>query len=301
MSTSNTSTANNTPILAWILLIFLSITWGGSFIFVKKIVEEFSAVEMGAGRIFIAGMALLPWVFISYKDLPKSKLPYIFSTGLLGYLIPAFIFGWVGSRIDSSLAGALNATTPLFVLLVGTFFFAKPLASNQILGIGVGLLGSLILILSGSGNSFDLKNPYALLVLLATVLYGTNANILGTYLQGVKPIVISSYSLIFVALIAFFILLGTDFFAKIILIENRKFLYYFLFLGVINSGLAAVLYNHTLQISSPIFASSVTYLIPIVATLIGAFDGEKIGLMLYLGMALTLLGVYLLNIRTKKS
>jgi drug/metabolite transporter (DMT)-like permease len=126
-------------------------------------------------------------------------------------------------------------------------------------------------------------------------MYGTNANLVGTHLSTVKPIIISSYSLLFVGIIAFFILLGTDFFQKIFLPENHLLLLYFVLLGAINSGLAAVLYNYVLQISSPVFASSVTYLIPIVATMAGFFDGESISIWLYVGMAIILVGIYLLN------
>jgi drug/metabolite transporter (DMT)-like permease len=280
---------------AWFLLIFLSIVWGTSFIFVKKIVHNFNAVELGAGRIFIAGLALSPWAIIKFKEFPKAKAGYLLLSGLLGYLIPAIIFGVTGSKIDSSLAGALNATTPLFVLLTGVLFFSKKIASNHIIGISVGFLGSLILILSGSSHILSFDNPYSLLIMGATVMYGLNANILGSKLNNVSPIIISAYSLLFVGLIAFVILLNTEFFSKILLIENRNYLYYFLFLGVMNSGIAAFLYNYTLQISSPLFASSVTYIIPVVATLVGIFDGEKVGIYLYLGMIITLIGVYILN------
>ncbi len=280
---------------AWLLLIFLSIVWGTSFIFVKKIVHNFTAVELGAGRIFIAGLTLFPWVFIKYKDFPPAKSGYLLLSGLLGYLIPAIIFGITGSKIDSSLAGALNATTPLFVLIIGVLFFSKKIVSNHILGISIGFIGSLILILSGSANILKFDNPYTLLIVAATIMYGTNANILGSKLNSVSPIVISAYSLLFAGSIALVILLNTDFFSKILLLENRNYLYYFLFLGVMNSGIAAFLYNYTLQISSPLFASSVTYIIPVVATFVGIFDGEEVGIPLYLGMIITLLGVYILN------
>jgi drug/metabolite transporter (DMT)-like permease len=280
---------------AWLLLIFLSIVWGTSFIFVKKIVHNFTAVELGAGRIFIAGLALSPWAILKFREFPKAKAGYLLLSGLLGYLIPAIIFGVTGSKIDSSLAGALNATTPLFVLLTGVLFFSKKIASNHIIGITVGFVGSLILILSGSTNILNFDNPYTLLIMAATIMYGLNANILGSKLNTVSPIIISAYSLLFAGFLAFLLLLNTDFFSKILMPENRNYLYYFLFLGVMNSGIAAFLYNYTLQISSPLFASSVTYIIPVVATLVGIFDGEKVGVFLYVGMVITLIGVYILN------
>lgn len=281
---------------SWLLLIFLAIIWGLSFILVKKIVHTFTAVELGAGRIFIAGIALAPWAIKNIKKLDSKKIPTLIVSGLTGYLIPAFIFGIVGSKLNSSLAGTLNATTPLFVLVIGGLFFHKRITKSQVFGLLIAFTGSLLLILSGGTHSLDFNNPYALLVIVATIMYGLNANIVGISLSGIKPIIISSFSLIFVGSISFFILIfSTDFFHKILLEENRTLLIYFLLLGVINSGIAAVVYNYVLQISSPVFASSVTYLIPIVATIAGLFDGETIVIWHYLGMGIILLGIYLLN------
>ncbi len=282
-------------LISWILLLFLAFVWGLSFILVKKVVVNFSAVELGAGRIFIAGLSLSPWAIMNFKNFPKDKTVPLLISGLLGYLIPAVIFGLAGSKLNSSLAGTLNATTPLFVLVMGALFFSKKIEKFQVTGIIIGFIGSLILILSGGSHSLDFNNPYALLIIAATIMYGTNANLVGTHLNTIKPIIISSFSLLFVGLIAFVILLNTDFFQKIFLPENNLLLLYFVLLGAINSGLAAVLYNYVLQISSPVFASSVTYLIPIVATLAGLFDGESISIWLYVGMGIILVGIYLLN------
>jgi drug/metabolite transporter (DMT)-like permease len=282
-------------LISWILLLFLAIVWGLSFILVKKIVVNFTAIELGAGRIFIAGLAFLPFAIKNLKNYPKEKTLPIVTSGLLGYLIPAVIFGFTGSKLNSSLIGTLNSVTPLFVLITGALFFSKKIQNSQISGIVLGFAGSLILILSGGTLSLDFNNPYALMILGATLMYGLNGNVVAHYLGSVKPIVISSFSLLFVGAVAFFMLLGTDFFQKIFLIENHLLLIYFIILGALNSGFAAFLYNYVLQISSPVFVSSVTYLIPIVATVAGLFDGESISLLHYLGMVIILIGIYLLN------
>jgi drug/metabolite transporter (DMT)-like permease len=285
----------NKALIAWILLIFLALVWGLSFILIKKIVHNFTAIELGAGRIFIAGLSLSPWAIYNLKSYPKEKTIYLFLSGLLGYLIPAFIFGFLGTKLNSSLSGTLNSTTPIFVLIIGAMFFQKKIISLQIFGIIIGFTGSLILVLTGSGEELNFNNPYALLGFLATIMYGFNANILGSKLMTIKPMALSSLSLFFVGVIAFIILLFTDFFQKIILPENLQLLGYFIFLGAFNSGLAAVIYNYVLQISSPVFASSVTYLIPIVATVAGIYDGETVSIWHYAGMSIILVGVYLLN------
>ncbi|MCP9770002.1 DMT family transporter [Lacihabitans sp. LS3-19] len=282
-------------LISWILLLFLAVVWGLSFILVKKIVINFTAIELGAGRIFIAGLTFLPFAIKNLKNYPKDKTLPILASGLLGYLIPAVIFGVTGSKLNSSLIGTLNSVTPLFVLITGALFFSKKILNSQISGIVLGFVGSLILILSGGTLSLNFNNPYALMILGATLMYGLNGNVVGHYLGFVKPIVISAFSLLFVGSIAFFMLLGTDFFQKIFLPENHLLLFYFIILGALNSGFAAFLYNYVLQISSPVFVSSVTYLIPIVATVAGLFDGESINLLHYFGMAIILIGIYLLN------
>ncbi len=281
--------------LSFLILIVLAIAWGLSFIFIKKLSVEFTGLEIGAGRIWIAGMFLLPWAIKNRKDLPADKIKYIFLSGLIGYLIPAIIFGFAGRKISSSLSGTLNATTPIFVLLFGALFFKKRILPMQAVGIFLGFVGSLVLVNSAGSFSFDINNPFAILILLATLLYGLNTNILSNFLRDVRPIVISSFSVGFVSFFAFLLLLTTDFFYKISHPSNLLHILYFLILGVLNSGLAAVLYNYLLKITTPVFASTVTYLIPVVAILAGVFDGEHISFMHLLGMGIILGSIFILN------
>ncbi|MFN3785016.1 MAG: DMT family transporter [Spirosomataceae bacterium] len=281
--------------VSWGLLLFLAVIWGLSFIMIKRTVTTFTSVEVGAARIFIAGLALSPWALRKVKSFPKKEAPYLALSGLFGYLIPAFIFAFIGSKINSSLAGTLNATTPVFVLVVGALFFQQAIIKNQVLGITLGFAGSLILVLSGNDGQLNFDNPYALLALGATIMYGFNGNIIGKYLRNLAPMQVSAWSLLFVGTIAFFILLTTDFFYKVSLPQNQQTVVYLLILGVINSGFAAVVFNYVIQMSSPVFASSVTYLIPVVAMIVGLLDGEIIALSHYIGMAVILVGVYLIN------
>lgn len=278
-----------------IILIILAIAWGLSFLFIKKLTAAFSGIEIGAGRIFVAALFLLPWALRNRGDFPGKKALPIGLSGLFGYLLPAMVFGLAGSKVSSSLSGTLNAVTPIFVLLVGRLFFGKHIYRYQSIGIFLGFAGSILLITKGDQLSIDFSNPYALLILGATFLYGLNTNILSYHLSEVRPIVISSFSVGLMGIPAFVILSFTDFFSKIFLEENRVFILYYLILGVINSGLAAVLYNYLLKITTPVFASSVTYLIPVVATLAGMMDGESIGWMHLSGMSVILASIFILN------
>lgn len=155
-------------------------------------------------------------------------------------------------------------------------------------------MGSIVLILSASKNGLSFNNPYALLVILSALMYGFNVNITGKYLSTINPVLLTAWTLFGVAIMAGIVLFSTDFVSKI----NQATLYPLLlviFLGVVNSGIATIIFNYILQIASPVFASSVTYLIPVVATLMGFLDGEPISLLHYFGMSIILVGVYLIN------
>lgn len=290
--------SGNKDLIAWLLLIFLAVVWGMSFILIKKVTGVYNAVEIGAGRVLVAMITLSPWIFRNRKDFPKEKQKafYLVLLGFLGFFIPAMIFAYVGSRINSSLAGTLNSTTPIFTLLVGSFFFAQLITRFQIVGILLGFAGSLLLILSGNDGELNFSNPNALLVLAATVMYGFNVNIIGQYLKEQKAVNITAFSLIVVGVLSFLILLFfTDFFAKSFDSNNSRELIYLIILGGFNSAFAVVLFNYLLQLTTPLFGSSVTYLIPIVATIAGFLDGEIISFWHYLGMGIILIGVYLIN------
>jgi drug/metabolite transporter (DMT)-like permease len=290
--------SQNKELIAWLLLIFLAIVWGMSFILIKKITGAYNAIEIGGGRVLVAMITLSPWIFKNRREFPKEKKQafYLVLLGFLGFFIPAMIFAYVGSRINSSLAGTLNSTTPIFTLLVGAFFFSQLITRYQIIGILLGFTGSLLLVLSGNDGELNFTNPNALLVLGATVMYGFNVNIIGEYLKGVKAVNITAFSLIVVGVISFFMLVFfTDFFAKSLDPANTREFVYLIILGGFNSAFAVVLFNYVLQITSPLFGSSVTYLIPIVATIAGFLDGEVISFWHYFGMGVILIGVYLIN------
>lgn len=268
--------------------------WGSSFLIMKKALPTFSPVQIGALRIMAAGLVFLPWVISHRKAFPKAKTKYFLASGFLGYFLPAFLFALAGTRVNSSLIGALNSATPLFVLIVGAIFFQQIIKRWQAVGLIMGFVGSIVLILSASKNGLSFNNPYALLVILSALMYGFNVNITGKYLSTINPVLLTAWTLFGVAIMAGIVLFSTDFVSKI----NQATLYPLLlviFLGVVNSGIATIIFNYILQIASPVFASSVTYLIPVVATLMGFLDGEPISLLHYFGMSIILVGVYLIN------
>jgi drug/metabolite transporter (DMT)-like permease len=286
---------SNKALIAWALLILLACVWGTSFILVKKSLAVFTPFQIGAFRIAMAGLVFLPWAILFRKQYPQEKTKYFISSGLLGYLLPAFLFAYAGSKINSSLSGTLNSATPLFVLIVGAIFFQQSIKFFQVLGLILGFIGSLLLILVGKSGGLSFDNPWALLVILAALMYGFNVNIVGKFLKDVNPLLSSTYTLVSVGIVAMILLFSTDFFQRISLPDAPKALFYMTILGALGSGLMAFVFNYLVQIASPIFASSVTYLIPIVAMFNGFLDGEAIFPLHYVGMCIILVGVWLIN------
>jgi drug/metabolite transporter (DMT)-like permease len=283
------------PVLVWALLALLAVIWGSSFILVKKSLTVFDPSQVGSLRIAAAFCFFLPFFLANLKKIPFNKLHLFFMVGCLGNLIPAYLFSLAGSKLDSGVSGALNSTTPLFTLIVGGLFFGNVITSRQTVGIVLGFVGALILILAGA-NGFQI-NGYAFYVILATVMYGFNLNITKKYLVGLdlSPFLVTATIFMTIGPVAIAVLFNGDFIQKVQQPEALTPLIFSILLGVLGSAVAMVLFNKLIQVTSAVLASSVTYLIPIVAILWGILDGEAIQIQHFLGMGVILIGVYLVN------
>jgi len=300
MSKKATRLDTSGPWLAWGLLILLALVWGSSFILIKKSLLTYSIAEVAAGRVFFAFLFFIPVLIRSWKTIPKPLMGSFFMSGTLGYLLPAFFFAIAQSKISSALAGTLNAVSPMFTMLIGVLFFAKSTNRTQILGLVIALAGALMLVFTRGGVSISIINYYALYIILATVCYGTNINIVSRYYSELPAVVSTAWIFAGVGPVAFGILYFTDFFEKIGNPSNLLPSSYLLSLGILASGLMSVIFNRVIQLTSAVFAASVTYLMPIVALSWGLLDGEFIGIQQWLGTAVILVGVYLINRRVKR-
>ncbi|MCF6352750.1 MAG: DMT family transporter [Cyclobacteriaceae bacterium] len=288
---------NQQKTTAWVLLIILTLIWGTSFILIKRSLESFSAAEVGALRMFTAGLVLLPIAFRNYKKVEGKNWGLLFIVGFFGSFIPAFLFAKAETNLDSSLAGVLNALTPIFVLIVGALVFSQRFSKSQIIGIIIGFLGTIFLVFAGSSGSLSSINLYGLFVVLATICYGFNANIIKFRVTGLNALTITSISLGMVTPIAFAYLVFFTNVTQQVLHEPEariSFLYVSI-LGVISTAVAMGLFNKLIQITTPIFTSSVTYLIPFVAVIWGLWDGEVLLSGHFIGMFGILIGVYITN------
>ncbi len=294
---TNLTTASKTqhPLLVWGLLALLALIWGSSFILVKKSLAVFAPAEVGSIRIFAAFCFFLPFFLVNLKKIPFNKFQYFLLAGLLGNLLPAYLFSWAGSKLDSGVSGALNSTTPLFTLIVGAIFFRNKITQRQSIGIVLGFVGALLLILAGA-SGFHV-NAYAFFVIMATLLYGINLNLTKKFLTGlgIDSFLITTCIFMTIGPIAGTVLFSGDFIPKLQQEGAIQAMVFAMLLGVLGSAIAMVLFNRLIQMTSAVLASSVTYLIPIVAILWGVLDGEAILFQHYLGMSVILIGVYLVN------
>ncbi|WP_235861302.1 DMT family transporter [Pontibacter flavimaris] len=278
------------------LVVILALIWGTSFILIKKGLVVFASDEVGALRMVIACAALLPFAIQNLPKVEPSRWKFLLGTGLLGNFFPAFLFAIAETRLASGLAGVLNSLTALFTLLAGALLFGQSITWLRMLGIAIGIAGTAILIFSGNGNA-DLDNMYyGLYIVLATIFYGISANIIKHRLQGMKAIAVSSLALLTVGPVALLYLLTTDFVYKLQHVPGAwEALLYIALLAVFSTAIALILFNRLIQISTTLFASSTTYLIPVVALMWGVLDGETIHVWHYAGMLVILLGVFIVN------
>jgi drug/metabolite transporter (DMT)-like permease len=286
--------------LVWLLLGVLAMIWGSSFILIKRgLFHEGQPVlppgQLAAARLAIAWIVLSP-VLLRHARLMRAHWLPLLGSGLLGNGIPAFLFAWAQTRIDSSLSGMLNSLTPLMTLISGAALFSSRLRWVHITGVLLGLVGAVGLIRLGAGESPPGWSYYALLPVLGTVCYGLSGNIVKYHLGGLPPLAISALALTWVGPPALLLSLGNGFTTT--LSEHPmawRSLAYVAALATFSSAIALVLWNMLLQRTTALAASSVTYLMPIVAIGWGFLDGEPLGLGQMAMIGVVLAGVYLVN------
>lgn len=282
---------------AILLLIVLALIWGTSFILIKQGLKVFAPDEVATLRVSAAALFLLPAALMRVNTLKGKHIAKLLLTGMMGIFIPAFLFSIAQTNMDSSIAGILNTLTPIFTMLAGAAFFQQQFRRIAVVGIILGFGGTFMLMLSRSGGTVEGVNLYALLVVIACVLYGMNLNFIKFKIADVSSLTITSVSLMLIGPIAALYLFGfTDFTTKFSTHDGAWAAFGFIvLLGMMSTAIATFLFNQLVKISTPIFASSVTYIMPVVAVLWGVLDGEQLFIGHYVGMAAIVGGVYLAN------
>ena len=283
--------------LPWIILIALSLVWGSSFILMKRGLMAFRSDEVAALRITIASIFLSPLLFKYYKiDLVKN-LKGLLIMGVFGNLIPAFLFTKAETQISSSLTGMLNALTPLFTILVGIILFQQKITKPKFLGVMIGFMGAVSLIVFGDSHEQSQNTQYCLLVVAATLCYAISVNGIKAYLSGINSITATVWAFTLIGPAAAIYLFGfTD------VIQHAKHspygvsaLGYISILAIVGTAISVILFNLLIKLSGAVFASSCTYLIPIVAIGWGLMDGELVNAYQILAVIIIIGGIWLIN------
>ena len=291
----------NKPLWQWAVILLLAFIWGSSFILMKRGLEVFSPVQVASLRMIIAGIILMPFALKNIRYL-KNNYKALLIVGFIGNGIPAYLFTWSQMHVSSSAAGILNSLTPVFTLIAGFLFFRTRIVKLQIIGVVLGLAGSVLLFLNKSFSFQFSIFTWGLLIVAATVMYGINTNHVKTNLKEVPAIAITSMSFMLVLPLALFIYLMN--LPCPCIAEDPEFykaLWSVVVLAVFGSAIAVVVMNTFIKYTTPVFAASVTYIMPAVALAWGFNDNEKIGWSSFLALILVLAGVYLVQLKSDKN
>ena len=278
-----------------IILFVLALIWGSSFILMKRGLESYNAYQVGAFRMFFAALFFTPIIIKNIRKINRQNAPWLFYVGFIGNFVPAFLFTGAQTQISSSLAGMLNALTPFFALTIGVVVFKNKAKWWNVLGVISGLLGAVGLIAQGATDVFSGDTRFALLVVVATVCYGSTVNVIKHKTSGLNGVEVAALAMAFVGPIAGGYLLSSDFSPALQTADYLENLFYIIILAVLGTSIALMIFNTLVHKTSPLFASSVTYIVPIFAMLWGVADDEIITPLQYLFMGIILLGVYLVN------
>ena len=290
----------STKFINWSIFVLLCFIWGSSFILMKVSSRGLTGYQIAALRIFSAALVFIPFAIFHIAQVPRQKTVLLIFTGIFGNLLPAFCFAIAVSKIDSSLAGILNSLTPICVVLIGILVFRDHIKLQKITGVAVGFAG--LCLLTFTQENISLENAgYSSLILLGTISYGVNVNLVSHYLKELKPLHIATISLSIMSIPAGWLLWQQGFFqidfgdAKV-----QWAVFNCLLLGIVGSALATILFYILVQKASGLFASLVTYGIPFVALFWGLMSGEAVSFSALLCLAVILFGVYLANRPDKK-
>lgn len=294
--------------LSWVLLVFLALIWGSSFILMKRAMFAldgtplFSDTQVGALRMLLAALALLPFSLRHLSTLRNWRtIGKLAIVGFCGNFFPAFLFTYAETGISSGYAGMLNSCTPIFAILIGAFIFRDRLTKIQLVGVSIGTVGVISLMLAGQDLSISGNWTHIFAVVIATLCYAISLNTIRHTLSHLKSVQIASLAFLITLLPSIFIALQQDVWGTLTTTNGaNQGLIAVTILSVVGTAFALIVFNRLIAISSVVFASSVTYLIPIVAVIIGLSFGETINSWQVASMAVVISGVFIANAAKRK-
>ena len=284
----------------WFYLIALSLIWGSSFILIKKALVGLEASQLGSLRIIFSSIFIFLIAWRNIFSIKKIEWKWITISAFLGSFFPAFLFAFAEKEIDSSVASIINSIVPLNTLILGMIIFKIKSTKRQIIGVLIGFFGTYLLISSGLKLNPDQNYNYAGLVILCSFLYALNVNIIKKYLQHLSALTITVGHFTAIILPAVLVFLFSDFeFSSLEKDEVKTSIFYVFILALFGTALAKIIFNKLIKISSPVFASSVTYSMLIVSIFWGIVDGEKFSIYQLIATLIIVFGVILTNKKAK--
>ena len=292
----------------WLLLLALALIWGSSFILMKKAmytpdgIQTFTSNQVAAMRILIASIVLLPFGLraLIKVDFRKDLLSFSI-VAVCGNLLPAFLFTYAETGISSGLTGMLNSTTPIFTILIAIVIFKDRMTPRQFTGALIGSVGVILLLYFGKKNSMHGDWSHIISVVIATLCYSISLSVIRYKLSHYKSLDIASIAFIILLLPSMYFFISEDTIASFKnTLEIRHSLIALSILSIVGTAFALFIFNTIIKNTSALFASSVTYFIPIIAVLFGLLFGEQINLAQIGGMLIALIGVFIANYSSNK-
>ena len=287
----------------FLVLFIIAITWGSSFILIKKTLPVFDPFQIGAFRAGISGLLLSFLGIPALRKMSKKDVFWIALSGLFGNFLVVFIFPFAQREVSSSLAGIINALDPIFTLIIGAILFGIRNKAIQYLGAIIGFAGALVLVYTSGEDSSSNHYFYIGILIIGAALYAISALIVEKKLMHISSIDLASSIYTFWMLPSLLILAFSGFFTEIDFTQSKTLesLGYLVFLTVISTTLVMFLFFKLVQDTSAVFASTISLLLPVVAVIWGILDGEKFTLWYALGGLLVLIGVYFIRDKKQKS
>lgn len=278
----------------WITLFILSLVWGSSFILIKRGLEYFTPIQVGALRITFAGIFLLPISLKNINILPRKNFQWLFLTAVVGSFIPMFLFPIAEVHLDSSIAGILNALMSIFVVVLGVLFFKYKTHLGEVIGVILSFIGVILLLQSSETiTHIPYEWFYHLLLIIAALMYAYSGLLTQKYMGSIPPIVWTAFIEFVLLIPALIVLISSGFFTTIWEHpEAIKGIGFVFLLALFGSALANIFYYKLINETNASFASSVSLLMPLIAYCWGLFDGEKLGVLQIAGGILIIGGLY---------
>lgn len=279
----------------WLLLGLLTLIWGTSYILIKKALLVFAPVQVAAARVSISFVACIPFYIPALRAIPRGKYHHLLFLGVIGIFIPAFLFAYSQTRISSAVSGIINSLSPLFTVLTGLLIWRVHTPAVKLIGVLIGLAGAVVLVFGKGGFNINGDMVYTIMPVIATLFYGLNSNYVKQHFSGTNPLYVTALSIGFIGIPAAIILFNTDFIARVQGPMGLQALGCVAGLAFFGTLAGWFIFYRLIQRRDPLFAASVTYLVPIVAIAWGLGDGETLNIYHGIGMLLILVGVYFVS------